>query len=156
VLDVGCGTGWLTRLLRGPVVALDASEAMLRRAGQQVPEASFTLAIVPPLPFPDTSFERVLCSHLYSHLETERMRRALVREALRVAAELVVVEQPWRPGLEAEAWEARTLLDGSVHEVFKRYLTASALADELGGEVVLDTHTFVAVRATAPRSWSPP
>jgi ubiquinone/menaquinone biosynthesis C-methylase UbiE len=149
VLDVGCGTGWLTRFLRGSVVALDASEAMLRIARERLPDARLVLAIVPPLPFPDRSFDRVLCSHLFSHLETEDVRRALLRETLRVAGELVVVEQAWRPGLPTEAWEERRLRDGSTHLVYKRYLTASALASELAGEVLLETPTFVAVRAAA-------
>jgi ubiquinone/menaquinone biosynthesis C-methylase UbiE len=30
VLDIGCGTGFITRHLRGEVVGLDQSEAMLR------------------------------------------------------------------------------------------------------------------------------
>jgi SAM-dependent methyltransferase len=150
VLDAGCGTGWLTRLLRGTVVALDASEAMLRVARGRLPHADLVLAVVPPLPFPDGSFECVLCSHLYSHLETEQMRSSFLAEAFRVAVELVVVEEAWRrPGLPTDGWEERPLRDGSTHLVYKRYLTASALASELAGEVLLETPSFVAVRATA-------
>ena len=150
VLDAGCGTGWLTRFLRGTVVALDASEAMLRVARERLPTAELVLAIVPPLPFPDGSFERVLCSHFYSHLETAQVRSSFLAEAFRVAGELVVVEEAPRPGVPTEAWEERPLRDGSVHLVYKRYLTASALAGELRGSVVLETPTFVAVRTTLP------
>jgi SAM-dependent methyltransferase len=150
VLDVGCGTGWLTQHLRGVVVALDASEAMLRLASARVPDATFVRATVPPLPFPSGSFERVFASHVYSHLDTEAERRGFVTEALRVGHELVVVEQAWRPGLPREAWEERVLRGGEAHRVFKRYLAAPALADELGGSVALDTPTFLAVRTSQP------
>jgi demethylmenaquinone methyltransferase/2-methoxy-6-polyprenyl-1,4-benzoquinol methylase len=149
VLDVGCGTGWLTRLLRGRVVALDASPSMLRRARQRLPDAVLVLASAPPLPFLERSFERVFASHLYSHLDVFA-RDAFVRDVFRVADELILVEQPWRHGLPSEGREERSLRDGSVHQVYKRYLTAEALADELGGEVVLQTPTFVAVRSTRP------
>ena len=150
VLDVACGTGWLTRFLRGRVVVLDASESMLRLARQRLSDALFIHGAAPLLPFLEDSFARVFTSHFYNHLEDGDARRAFVREVFRVADEMVVVEQPWRDGLHSEGREERPLRDGSVHEVYKRYLTARALADELGGEVVLETATFIAVRSTRP------
>lgn len=41
VLDVGCGTGFITRHLRGEVVGLDQSEAMLEVARERVHDAAF-------------------------------------------------------------------------------------------------------------------
>jgi SAM-dependent methyltransferase len=146
VLDVACGTGWLTRFLKGEVVAIDASWSMLRLARQRVGHALFLHAAVPPLPFLNRSFDRVFTSHFYGHLD-ETVRGAFVNEAFRVADELVVVEQAWVPGLDYEGLEDRTLCDGETYVVYKRYFTAEALAEELAGEVLLDTSTFVAVRA---------
>jgi ubiquinone/menaquinone biosynthesis C-methylase UbiE len=145
ILDIACGTGWLTRLLRGEVVGVDQSEAMLAIARARVPAARFVRAEIPPLPFEDDSFDVALAAHIYSHLEAERVRHDFVREALRVASRLVVVEQAWRPGLDEETWEERSLADGSRHRVFKRYYTAERLAAELGGSVELETPSFVAV-----------
>jgi SAM-dependent methyltransferase len=150
ILDIGCGTGWLTRFLRGSIVALDQSETMLALARRRMPEAVFVLADVPPLPFPTGSFDRALASHVYSHIEQPVDRRAFVTEALRVADELVVVEQAWQPRVAREGWERRPLADGSEHDVFKRYFTADELADELEAEVLLETATFVAVRRAKP------
>jgi ubiquinone/menaquinone biosynthesis C-methylase UbiE len=51
VLDVACGTGFLTRHLRGDIVGLDQSEAMLGIARNQVPTASFVQGdALAPLP----------------------------------------------------------------------------------------------------------
>src|SRR5215204_2925282 len=47
-LDIGCGTGWLTRFLRGNVVALDQSEAMLDKARERLGNTVLVLAAVPP------------------------------------------------------------------------------------------------------------
>jgi ubiquinone/menaquinone biosynthesis C-methylase UbiE len=148
IVDIACGTGWLTRLLRGDVVGIDQSEAMLRIARDRVPWGRFVRATVPPLPFPDDSFDVALAAHIYGHLEREDERRAFVSEALRVAPRLIVVEQAWRPGLAEEAWEERALGDASRHRVFKRYFTAEGLAAEVGGSVALATDFFVAVTAT--------
>ena len=156
VLDIGCGTGWLTQFLRGQVVALDQSGSMLELARRRVPDAVFVLADVPPLPFPPGSFDRALASHVYSHIEGADEREAFVTEAQRVATELIIVEQAWQAELPREGWERRPLADGSEHDVFKRYFTAKELADELGAEVILDTPMFVAVRrgSAAGNAWT--
>ena len=51
ILDVGCGTGWLARLLAervpdGRVVGLDVSDEMIRRARQNLVEVENTLFVV--------------------------------------------------------------------------------------------------------------
>jgi SAM-dependent methyltransferase len=73
ILDIACGTGWLTRLLRGEVVGVDQSEAMLRIARERVPKAQLVHAGVPPLPFDgdsfDVAFDVAFGAHIYSHLE---------------------------------------------------------------------------------------
>jgi SAM-dependent methyltransferase len=152
VLDIGCGTGYLTRLLRGSVVAVDQSEEMLGLARRRVPNAEFFCVDVPPLPFADRSFDRALSSAVYSHLESDSERAAFIAEALRVALELVVLEQVWRPGREPESWELRRLRDGSEYRVFKRYFTADGLARELNAVVVFESPEFVAVHRPSTRS----
>jgi ubiquinone/menaquinone biosynthesis C-methylase UbiE len=64
LLDIGCGTGYLTQLLRGSVVALDASAEMLEIARARVPHATFVQAEVPPLPFADGVFDLVFSSNV--------------------------------------------------------------------------------------------
>ena len=147
VLDVACGTGYLTRFLRGEIVALDQSQAMLEIASERVPGAELVRTDVPPLPFDDDSFDRVFTSHFYGHLATAGERERFVDEALRVASEIVVVEQAWRPGLPHETWERRQLGDGSRHTVFKRYFRADELRGELHGKVALETPHFIGLAA---------
>src|SRR5919202_1656132 len=105
-LDVACGTGFLTRHLRGEVVGLDQSAAMLDVARERMPEAEFVQGDALELPFADASFDRVLTGHFYGHLEeAERLR--FLAEARRVAAELVVVDSAVRPDREPEEWQER-------------------------------------------------
>jgi ubiquinone/menaquinone biosynthesis C-methylase UbiE len=148
VLDIGCGTGYLTCLLRGSVVAVDQSEEMLALARQRVPGAEFVRADVPPLPFADGAFDLAFASGVYSHLETPGERAVFLAEALRVAQELVVLDQARRSGRESELWELRRLRDGSEYRVFKRYFTADELMSELDGLAVFTSAEFVAVRTT--------
>jgi ubiquinone/menaquinone biosynthesis C-methylase UbiE len=98
------------------------------------------------LPFADSAFDRVFSGHFYGHLPPDERARFLA-EATRVARELVVVDTAFRPEVPPEGYEERRLNDGSVHRVFKRYLVATELAAELGGEVLHAGRWFVAVRA---------
>ena len=146
VLDVACGTAFLTRHLQGEVTALDQSEAMLALAAERLAGARLVRAEVPPLPFPDGAFDRVFTSHFYGHLE-ERLRSEFARESRRVAGELVVVDSAVREGVPAESRQERVLKDGSRHLVYKRFFDPELLAAELGGgEVLLAGDWFVAVR----------
>jgi len=56
---------------------------------------------------------------------------AFLAEVRRVGTELVVIDTPSRPGVQAEEWQDRVLNDGSRHRIYKRYLTAEHLAGDL-------------------------
>lgn len=145
-LDVACGTGFLTRHLRGEVVGLDASARMLELAREQAPSADFTRGDALALPFADGTFERVFASYFYCHLEADERARFLA-EARRVAPELVIVASVHHDGDAFDRLEERTLDDGSTWTVYKRVFTGDRLAAELGGEIVFEGSWFVVVRA---------
>jgi ubiquinone/menaquinone biosynthesis C-methylase UbiE len=148
-LDVACGTGFLTRHLRGDVVALDQSLRMLEQTAAQAPRATVIQGDALSLPFPDKSFDRVFTGHFYGHLEDDERRRFLA-EAGRVARELVVVDASRAAAEADEEIQERVLNDGSRWEVYKRWFTGSGLVGELGGGTVLhDGRWFVVVRSPA-------
>jgi SAM-dependent methyltransferase len=152
VLDVACGTGFLTRHLRGEVVASDQSEEMVRIASARMPHARVLRADAVPLPFPAGAFDRLLTGHFYGHLLPEE-RAAFVAEARRVARELVVVDSAPRPGVPEEEWQERVLDDGSRHRVFKRFLSSRRLREELGdGDVLHEGDWFVVYRCAGNSS----
>jgi ubiquinone/menaquinone biosynthesis C-methylase UbiE len=146
-LDIACGTGFLTRHLRGAVVGLDQSDAMLEIAQEQAPHASFVHGDALELPFDDGEFDRVFASYFYCHLEEDERVRFL-GEARRVARELVIVATKWKEGVERARYEERMLQDGSRWTVFKRYFLPDELASELGGGQILHLgHYFLVVRS---------
>jgi demethylmenaquinone methyltransferase/2-methoxy-6-polyprenyl-1,4-benzoquinol methylase len=145
VLDLACGTGFLTRHLRGQVVGLDQAPAMVEVAAARLPEARIVQGDAVPLPFADGEFDRVFTGHFYGHLLAGERER-FVAEARRVAPELVVVDSALREDVDAEEWQERILNDGSRHRVYKRYFSGPELACELGGgEVLHEGSWFVVV-----------
>lgn len=89
ILEVGCGEGLGASLLStkaASVVALDYSENALRVAHEQygADNVEFTLMKVPPIDFPERSFDAVICFQIIEHLENPA---ELVAEIKRVLCE---------------------------------------------------------------------
>ncbi len=147
VLDVACGTGFLTRYLRGNVIGLDSSEEMLKIARDRVPGASFVRGDAFDVPFLDGSFDRVFTSDFYGLLLPPE-RTAFIREVRRVASELIVVETTPLEIAAPEGWQERGLSDGSRYRIYRRCFTAEGLAQELGGgQTLFAGASFVMVAA---------
>jgi malonyl-CoA O-methyltransferase len=75
VLDAGCGTGRYLRELQeahpNTIAAVDFSDKMLERAKQKVSGAvpvSFHHTTLEHLPFPDSSFDVILCTLVLGHV----------------------------------------------------------------------------------------
>jgi demethylmenaquinone methyltransferase/2-methoxy-6-polyprenyl-1,4-benzoquinol methylase len=145
-LDVACGTGFLTQHLHGQVAALDQAPAMIENASLRLPGAQMVCGEAVPLPFADSSFDRILTSHFYGHLLPDE-RDMFLAEARRVADDLIVIDSALHDDVEPEQWQPRELNDGSEHLVYKRFFTGPQLVTELGGGTILhEGRWFVAVR----------
>lgn len=146
-LDVACGTGFLTRHLRGFVVGTDLSRPMIAIAQPRLPEGLAMVGDALHLSVADRAFDRVFSGHFYGHLPPLE-RQTFLAEARRVAGELLVVDAARRPGIDPEQWQDRALNDGSHHRVYKRYFAPGQLAGELGGEVLFHGSWFTVANVT--------
>jgi len=114
VLELGCGTGGVTRLLveRGAqVTAVDGAPRMLAKARRRAPLAEFQLGRLESF-HTDQQFDRVLFAFVLHELTAPDRRLALAsaKRALAPGGALVILDHglPSSPGL-ARAW--RWLLD---------------------------------------------
>lgn len=124
VLDLGCGTGTLALMVKEAepeveVTGLDADSAMLSQAEAKAraagAEVQFDEGRSDELPYERASFDRVLATLFFHHLDDD-VKRATVAEIARVlrpGGELHVAD--WgRPGdavMRVLSWQIR-LLDG--------------------------------------------
>jgi ubiquinone/menaquinone biosynthesis C-methylase UbiE len=86
VLEIGCGTGNLALLVKrlhpgATVVGLDPDPKALARAARKAGRAGLPLQLdrgfADALPYPDGSFDRVLSSFMFHHLQAADRRSAL-------------------------------------------------------------------------------
>lgn len=104
VLDVGCGTGDLLRLLAplvapGDAVGIDISETMiseaLHRHGGLLPNLDFRVGDALALPFADASFDRVLASQVLLHVPHPEVALSGIVRVLDRCGELSLTEIDW-------------------------------------------------------------
>ncbi len=100
-LDAGCGEGFVARVLRRHLPALDLTgcdlnPAAARLAAAQNTGAHFAAASLLALPFADDAFDVVGCFEVLEHLPGDAPALAL-RELARVARRAVVLSVPHEP-----------------------------------------------------------
>ena len=86
VLDLGCGTGTLTIMIKkahpgSEVIGIDGDPQILEIARRKAKEVGksiqFDEGMAYKLPYPDNSFDRVLSSLVFHHLTTQDKERTL-------------------------------------------------------------------------------
>ena len=103
VLDLGCGTGTLTVLLKqthpdAEIIGIDGDPTVLTiaraKAALQNLTITFDEGMAFQLPYPDDSFDRIVSSLMFHHLTMEDKQRALheVYRTLKPGGELLIVD----------------------------------------------------------------
>src|SRR5262245_56185465 len=110
ILDLGCGTGIVARVLRerlggaASIVGLDASAPMLAKARAIAPEIEWREGNAAALPFPDESFDLVLSQEMLQFVPDVVVA---LREVVRVLSPGGrVLATTWRPRSEQPFHEA--------------------------------------------------
>ena len=148
VLDVGCGTGELSRVLAaetpGEVVGVDADTDLLRVASEYVPTVAGDAT---RLPFHDDVADLVVCQALLINLPDPA---AAVREFARVSDDLVAAIEPNNAAVEVSSTvEAEEQLEREVRETYLEGVET----DVAMGERVADLFESAGVDVTAQRTY---
>jgi len=158
VLDIGCGTGTLaiaaTRHVgtTGGVTGIDASLSMIaranRKAGKAGARATFQVALVENLPFPDRRFDVVFSTLMLHHLprKTRQQCAREIKRVLRVGGRVVAVDfgRAKRRGLLAHFHRHGHVEVEDIVNVF----VAAGLTPTRTGPVCMNDLNFVVAEAT--------
>jgi ubiquinone/menaquinone biosynthesis C-methylase UbiE len=151
-LEIGCGAGRITRALALDfvrVVGVDVSDEMLRRAREATPDnVALTRIDGTELPFEDSTFDAVISTHVFQHLDDLPTVDSYLREIHRtlksprsamlhfsISSQAVSrMRQTWR---ELKLWRSRRRLAIGLSPTYHRYRTyrheqIGALLEETG------------------------
>lgn len=99
LLDAGCGEGeTLARLGAGlppRVAAIDLDPAAAAFTATRVPAADVTVGSIGDLPYPDDSFDLVLCLEVLEHIEDPAAALADLARVARRDLVISVPDEPW-------------------------------------------------------------
>ncbi len=155
ILDVGCGTGELTRILdnaEATVVGCDVDTQLLGVAHEHTPVVAGDAC---RLPFADDSFDLVVCQALLINLPEPA---AGLEEFARVSSDLVAAIEPNNAAVSVDSTVDREVeLDTTVREVYLEGVeTDVALGERLEelfvktGIEPLSTHRYMHEKRTEP------
>lgn len=132
LLDVGSGPGHTALEMArrvgpaGRVVGVDINAdfvaAATRRARAAGLDAEFVRAAFPPLPFPDRSFERVLCKNVLEYVDSAADTMAEMARVAAPGAIIVAIDSDWdmlalELGPRAQALSERVVAAARAHAV---------------------------------------
>lgn len=105
VLDVGCGTGWASRIVarmvpKGEVVGIDFAEGMVQKAKQLTSKdkahnygnLSFKIADVEDIPYPNDYFDCVMCLESFSWYPNPAVALKEMKRVLKPGGKLYVAD----------------------------------------------------------------
>jgi SAM-dependent methyltransferase len=93
VCDVGCGTGYLLTRIRDahPAITRLTGLELFVNEGLSIPGIEFGAGRIEQLPFPDSHFDTVVCTHVLEHILDCRQAIAELR---RIAATRLIIVVP--------------------------------------------------------------
>jgi ubiquinone/menaquinone biosynthesis C-methylase UbiE len=148
VLDLGCGTGTLTIMIKkahpdSEVIGLDGDPQVLEIARRKAKETGasieFDEGMAYQLPYPDASFDRVLSSLVFHHLATHDKERTL--------AEIYRILKPDGELHLADFSEPHGFYAKSVSFIMRRF---ERVDDNINGRI---PEMFVKAKFSVAKTW---
>ena len=91
ILDVGCGTGLITRKLRGDVLGLDINDWNIKHAKANAPNAKFTLGDCENMKeIPSSSIDMVVFTETLEHLVRPEKALKEIKRVLKVKGKAII------------------------------------------------------------------
>lgn len=92
ILDLGCGTGWLTAILNeiGPSTGIELSEDTIKSAKTKYPGPEFISGNLFEIKIPDSSFDIVVSQEVVEHVEDQKAYLAIAANSLKDKGYLIL------------------------------------------------------------------
>lgn len=143
MLEVGCGEGRGIDLLLPNVnsyAAIDKIEGAIMSLKQKYPSCRFVAANLPPLPYPDASFDSIVSFQVIEHIEDDRFFLSELFRVLRPGG-TALITTPNRPlSLSRNPWHIREYTADELRSLASSIFSAVEMKGVTGNQRVMDYH----------------
>ncbi|HQQ96908.1 MAG TPA: class I SAM-dependent methyltransferase [Cyclobacteriaceae bacterium] len=143
LLEIGCGEGrGIAHLL--PAVtsyaAIDKIAAAVERLRQQYPAGKFVSGHLPPLPYPNNSFDAIVTFQVIEHIQDDILFLQEIHRVLRPGG-VALITTPNRPlSLSRNPWHIREYTADELNRLARRIFDQVEMRGITGNEKVMAYH----------------
>ncbi len=143
LLEVGCGEGRGIECLLPAVStysAIDKIESAVGRLRERYPQGKFVSGHLPPLPYPDASFDAVVSFQVIEHIENDILFLKEIFRILRPGG-VVLITTPNRPmSLSRNPWHVREYTAGELTALAQTIFPNVEMKGISGNDKVMTYH----------------
>lgn len=140
LLEVGCGEGrGVDLLLPGAksYTGIDKIGPVIERLQQQHPQAAFRQMIIPPLAFPDASFDTVVSFQVIEHIKDDKLFLAEIARVLRPGGTALITTPNIKMSLTRNPWHIREYTAGQLTTLCQQYFSKVEMLGITGNDKVM-------------------
>lgn len=143
LLEVGCGEGRGVRLLMPSVTsytAIDKIASAVEELNLKFPSGKFVAGNLPPLPFPDASFDSAVSFQVIEHIRDDRAFLKEIHRVLRPGG-VALITTPNRPmSLSRNPWHVREYTPAELTTLASAIFPSVEMKGISGNDKVMEYH----------------
>ena len=140
LLEIGCGEGRGVSLLHDKVASysgLDKIEEVVDSLNREFPQASFKQSVIPPLPYPDSSFDTVISFQVIEHIKDDKTYLKEIFRVLKPGGIALLTTPNIKLSLSRNPWHIREYTASQLTELCQTDFTTVELKGITGNEKVM-------------------
>jgi len=141
LLEIGCGEGRGVVLLKDKVdsfTGIDKIKQVVETLAAENPQASFKEAVIPPLAFPDNSFDTIISFQVIEHIKDDKYYLAEIARILRPGGYALITTPNIKMSLSRNPWHIREYTAAQLEVLCKKYFKEVKLKGITGNDSVMD------------------
>jgi len=143
LLEIGCGEGRGVALLKDLVDSfsgIDKIDEVVNSLAAAYPEAKFTQSVIPPLAFPDKTFDSVISFQVIEHIKEDTDYLAEISRVLKPGGIALLTTPNIKMSLSRNPWHIREYTAEQLAQICQPYFSKVDIMGIAGNDKVLEYH----------------
>jgi len=141
MLEIGCGEGRGVALLHSYVDAftgIDKIAEVINRLSSSYPEATFKQTVIPPLDFPDQSFDSIISFQVIEHIKDDKTYLEEIARVLKPGGVALLTTPNIKMSLSRNPWHIREYTATQLTDLCSNYFSNVRMLGITGNDKVME------------------